>query len=35
MISEENDKYTIRSKTGWTNKNGIDIAWNIGYITNP
>lgn len=33
MISEENEKYTIRSKTGWTNKDGIDIGWNIGYIT--
>ncbi|MDH3649222.1 MAG: penicillin-binding transpeptidase domain-containing protein [Saprospiraceae bacterium] len=32
MISEKTDSYTIRSKTGWTNKDGRDIGWWIGYV---
>ncbi len=33
MITESNKDYTIRSKTGWTNYNGKDIGWNIGYLS--
>jgi beta-lactamase class D len=32
MISEQTENYTIRDKTGWTKKNGIDIGWYVGYI---
>lgn len=32
MISEQNEHYTIRDKTGWTKKNGIDIGWYVGYM---
>jgi len=32
MISEQNENYTIRAKTGWTRENGINTGWWIGYI---
>lgn len=32
MISERNDNYTIRSKTGWTRASGNDIGWWVGYV---
>lgn len=32
MVSETTDTYTIRDKTGWTKKDGRDIAWWIGYV---
>lgn len=32
MITEENDDYTIRAKTGWTRDNDINIGWWTGYI---
>jgi beta-lactamase class D len=32
MISEQNEKFTFRDKTGWTKKNGIDIGWWVGYV---
>lgn len=32
MISEDTSDYRIRSKSGWTQKNGQDIGWWIGYI---
>ncbi len=33
MISEKNDMGTFRDKTGWTQKDNIDIGWWIGYLT--
>ncbi|MDR2269697.1 MAG: penicillin binding protein transpeptidase domain-containing protein [Sphingobacterium sp.] len=32
MISENNDDYTIRSKTGWTMANHINTGWWVGYV---
>lgn len=32
MISEENDQYTFRDKTGWATKDGKDIGWWVGYV---
>ncbi|WP_136667990.1 class D beta-lactamase [Flavobacterium sp. H122] len=32
MISENAENYTIRDKSGWTKKNGIDIGWYVGYL---
>lgn len=32
MVSERKNGYTIRSKTGWTQKDGKDIGWWIGFI---
>lgn len=32
MISEQNENYIIRDKTGWTKHNGIDIGWYVGYL---
>ncbi len=34
MVSESNDSFTFRDKTGWTRKNGKDIGWWVGYLTN-
>lgn len=34
MITEQNDDYTIHSKTGWTRENEINTGWWVGYITN-
>lgn len=34
MISEQNDDYTIHSKTGWTRENDINTGWWVGYIEN-
>lgn len=35
MISESTDHFIFRDKTGWTNKDGIDIGWWIGYVETP
>ncbi len=32
MITEQNDLYTIRSKTGWSRLGGKDTGWWIGYL---
>lgn len=32
MITEQNDDYTIHSKTGWTRENDINTGWWVGYI---
>lgn len=32
MITEQQDGYIIRSKTGWTNENGFKIGWWVGYL---
>lgn len=32
MVSESNNTYTFRDKTGWTRKNGKDIGWWVGYL---
>lgn len=34
MITEQTENYTLRSKTGWTRDNGINIGWWVGYIEN-
>lgn len=34
MIAEQNDEYTIGSKTGWTRDNGINTGWWVGYLEN-
>ncbi|MBL3656598.1 class D beta-lactamase [Fulvivirga sediminis] len=32
MVEEKTDNYTLRAKTGWTNKDGRDIGWWVGYV---
>lgn len=32
MIISQNDKYTLRAKTGWVIRNGINNGWFVGYI---
>ena len=32
MITETNNEYCIRSKTGWTRFNGNDTGWWVGYV---
>ncbi|MDR3006984.1 MAG: penicillin binding protein transpeptidase domain-containing protein [Sphingobacterium sp.] len=32
MVSEKNDDYIIRSKTGWTMANQINTGWWVGYV---
>ncbi|HAY3501324.1 class D beta-lactamase [Elizabethkingia anophelis] len=32
MITEQNDEYTIRAKTGWTRENNMNTGWWTGYI---
>lgn len=32
MVTEKTDKYTLRSKTGWTRVNGNDTGWWVGYV---
>lgn len=32
MITEKTAAHTIRSKTGWTRTNGIDLGWWVGYV---
>jgi beta-lactamase class D len=32
MITEQNEKYTIRAKTGWTRANSINTGWWVGYL---
>lgn len=34
MLSEQNEQYSIHSKTGWTRENGFNIGWWVGYIKN-
>ncbi|SHL03210.1 penicillin-binding transpeptidase domain-containing protein [Flavobacterium chilense] len=34
MISEQNQDYTIHSKTGWTRENEINTGWWVGYLKN-
>lgn len=33
MIEEENASYTLRSKTGWGDQDGMNIGWYVGYVT--
>ncbi|MDR2269621.1 MAG: penicillin binding protein transpeptidase domain-containing protein [Sphingobacterium sp.] len=33
MLSEQQQGYNIRSKTGWTRQDGINTGWWIGYLT--
>ncbi len=35
MISENANGVIFRDKTGWTNKDGIDIGWWVGYVETP
>jgi beta-lactamase class D len=32
MVTEQNDQYTLRAKTGWTRENNINTGWWIGYL---
>ena len=32
MITEQNDKFVIHSKTGWTREKGTDTGWWVGYV---
>lgn len=32
MLSEQNNDYTIRAKTGWTRENNINTGWWVGYL---
>jgi len=32
MVYEENDKYKISAKTGWTKQDGKEIGWFVGYV---
>ena len=32
MVTEQNENYTIRSKTGWTRENHTDSGWWVGYV---
>ena len=34
MITEQDNEYTIHSKTGWTRENDINTGWWVGYIEN-
>ncbi len=34
MMTEQNDDYVIRAKTGWTRENNINTGWWVGYIEN-
>ena len=34
MIIEQNDDYTLRGKTGWSNMDGENNGWFVGYIIN-
>ena len=33
MVTEKQENYTLRSKTGWTRTEGQDIGWWVGYVT--
>jgi beta-lactamase class D len=35
MITEQNENYSIRAKTGWTRENNINTGWWIGYLETP
>lgn len=32
MVLENNDKYTLSAKTGWTRENNINVGWWTGYV---
>ena len=32
MIIDNSDNYKLRGKTGWSNSNGIDNGWFVGYV---
>lgn len=32
MITEQNDRLTLRAKTGWTRTEGKNIGWWVGYV---
>lgn len=32
MVREENPEYTLRAKTGWGFRAGVDIGWFVGYL---
>ncbi len=32
MVSEKGDGYTLRTKTGWSKQDGVDIGWYVGYL---
>lgn len=34
MVTEQNNNFLIRAKTGWTRENNINTGWWIGYIDN-
>lgn len=34
MITEQNENYTIHSKTGWTRDKGVNTGWWVGYLEN-
>ncbi len=34
MMTEQNEDYTIHSKTGWTRDGGINTGWWVGYLEN-
>lgn len=34
MVTEQNNNFIIRAKTGWTRENNINTGWWIGYIDN-
>lgn len=34
MITEQNQEYTIHSKTGWTREDNINTGWWVGYLEN-
>jgi beta-lactamase class D len=34
MLNEDNEQYSIHSKTGWTRENGFNLGWWVGYIEN-
>ena len=32
MIAKDTVTYTLRAKTGWSDQNGLDIGWYVGYV---
>lgn len=32
MVSEKGKGYTLRTKTGWSKQDGVDIGWYVGYL---
>lgn len=33
MLTEQGQRYSIRSKTGWTRQGGVNTGWWVGYLT--